>query len=612
MKPSKCTTARNPVQTASRHGYLLMEKSLGEALTGFESAFKAFRAQLDGDPALAGVVFQDVAEWSDLLSYKLVPHLAGEGCLIAAVTGGTNSGKSTVFNLLLGRDVSPVVSTAAATRQPLLAANEMRAKACLDGHLFPEFKAQPLEQSSAVIDRDRPQGGLYIAQAGNLPDRLVLLDTPDVDSIERAHWEVADHIRAAGDVLIAVLTAEKYMDDRVVSFFRQAHETGRVVVPLMNKANPANDYTVARGQLEAFCEAMGYDPELRFVIPHDFTFAEHFTDPIQSLDGRTDLRAYLESLDVPAIKERVYKATVTHFAREAGDFISHAEDVGARLRGVVDDFNHRAGTFASRYDPVPGQAVGGLFHEFVQQKRSPISRWVGSMSKSAVRGAGVVGRTVTRAFRNRTTLDTEALPPSETELRGHHAQEIEHVARDLLTTYLESAHAMREPAAHLVRGAANDLDSEAAIGRVRDETLRGESVSQEFREHASRVLDNWWNDHAGKRRVLIVLDNFLAVMPAAIAAPLSIYTGGVGVPEAVLFAGPVVEQFVARVIEYQFGDAMFDFLSPWKKEQQEQLAAALRHHVAAPCLENVQEFVAVFEGTSMMEMKKWQQACLET
>src|SRR3990172_9538067 len=97
------------------------DHSLGEALAGFDVALRRLRAALDPDPALRDAVFSGSEDWIGLLVYKLVPHLAGEGCLIAAVTGGTNTGKSTIFNLLLKRRISPVMATAAATRRPVIA-----------------------------------------------------------------------------------------------------------------------------------------------------------------------------------------------------------------------------------------------------------------------------------------------------------------------------------------------------------------------------------------------------------------------------------------------------------------------------------------------------------
>ena len=103
----------------------------------------------------------------------------------------------------------------------------------------------------------------------------------------------------------------------------------------------------------------------------------------------------------------------------------------------------------------------------------------------------------------------------------------------------------------------------------------------------------------------------LAITPAAIAVPLSIQTGGIGVAESVALAGPLVEQLVARVIEYQFGDALFDFLSPRREEQRTALERALRTHIVEPCLAELRPYADALEGDIMTELRKWQVQCLE-
>lgn len=588
-----------------------MNDSLGEALAGFEAALRRFRSALDADALLADTVFAGADDWANLLAYKLVPHLAGEGCLIAAVTGGTNTGKSTVFNLLAGRAISPMTATAAATRRPVLAANAARAEECLAGKLVPEFQPIPLTDAEDAIKRDTPPDALFVTEVESLPSRLVLLDTPDVDSIEREHWEVADNIRAAGDVLVAVLTAEKYKDDRVVGFFRHAVDSGRVVVPVMNKANPENHYAVACRQLEEFCLDTGCEGPV-FVVPHDFGLSSRLDQPIASLDGTTHLLEFLGSLDVPAIKQRVYHSTVRHFAMRAAEFLEHAESVGAVLRSVAVELRARAASQAQHYDPAPGAEVGGLFHEYVQTKRGPVFRWIGNGSKTVVKGVSAMGRSIAGAFRRRAVL--EAPPPRETdaEIREAHARSIERIARDLAAGYIETARNLREPAAHLLDAPLQNLDVESAVHAVVGQTLRTESISEEFRRHAYGVLDTWWNDHKGRRRVLEALDGILAITPAAIAVPISLHTGGLGVAETVVVAGPIVEQFVARVIEYQFGDALFDFLSPWRADQQRALEIALTEHITTPALERLHQALEPFEGETMAELRRWLEPCQAT
>ncbi len=586
-----------------------MEQRLGDALTRFNRAFTAFRESIETDPKLAAAVLDGVDEWADQLRYKLTPHLEGEGCLVVAVTGGTNTGKSTVFNMLLGQRVSPVVATAAATRRPVLAAHPERAAACLEGKLVPEFSPRHLDDPASVVARETPSDALYVAEVPDLSEQLVFLDTPDVDSIDREHWDVADHIRAAGDVLVAVLTAEKYRDDRVVAFFREAQASGRVVIPLMNKADPADDYTTARMQLDTFCDDLGLDTP-RFVVAHDFALADSPQGPVRSLDGAPDLRTYIEELDVPSIKERVYRDTVRHFAERAEGFLEQAEEVAHVLRSAAEEFEDRARRNAAKYDPIPGSEIGGLFHDFVQRRRGVVRRSIGAASKTVVRGVTVFSRSLSKAFRTRTTLEPQNGPQTDAELRAIHAETIERLTRDLAAGYIDTCRNFREPAAHLIANGVKELDVEAAVQAVVRQTLRAENISDEFRQHAHRMLEAWWQDHQGQRRVVEALDALLAITPAAIAVPIAIYTGP-GLPEATLgIAGPVVEQFAARVFEYQFGDAMFDFLSPWKKEQQEALERAMRDHLTEPALHVLRQRLACFEGDWMTTMREARQDCL--
>ena len=251
-----------------------MENPIGKGLADFQAALDRLDTALRPSPGLHERVFSGTQAWRDLLAYKLVPHMAGEGCLVAAVTGGTNTGKSTVFNLLIGQSASPIVNTAAATCHPVVAANARRSAECLDAKLVPEFKPRPLEAPGQATDASLPAEALFVVREDSLPNRLVIMDTPDVDSIEKRNWDVAAHLRAAGDVIVAVVTGEKYKDERVVEFFRHAVAAERVVLPVMNKANPENDFAVARKQLDEFRKDSGAAGPC-FVIAHDFRIADN-------------------------------------------------------------------------------------------------------------------------------------------------------------------------------------------------------------------------------------------------------------------------------------------------------------------------------------------------
>ena len=74
-----------------------------------------------------------------------------------------------------------------------------------------------------------------------MPPRLLLLDTPDVDSNARVNWHRADAVRQTADVLIAVLTQQKYNDAAVKRFFRHAADADKAVIVVFNQVDVALD-----------------------------------------------------------------------------------------------------------------------------------------------------------------------------------------------------------------------------------------------------------------------------------------------------------------------------------------------------------------------------------
>jgi hypothetical protein len=330
--------------------------------------------------------------------------------------------------------------------------------------------------------------------------------------------------------------------------------------------------------------------------------------PIESLNETPPLWTYLESIDVHATKERVYENTVVHFAGQAEQFIHRVENQKASLETIVRECEDFAASYAGQYDPAPGEAVGGLFHEFVQSKRGSIRRMIGSTSAVVIRGATSVGRRVTSMFTTPQSLDPDDAPDA-TEINNRHRKQIERIVRDLVTHYIDYGRRLGEPVGPPLETAAGKLDLPALEASVGKTALKSDDVSEEFRAHAMRTLDAWWNDHRGQRAALESLDTVLAVMPAGIAVPISIYTGGVGAGEAAAVAGAVAATFVAKVMELQFGDAMFDFLSPWKAEQQELLRDALHKQITSNVLAPVHRMLAPFSEDSLPTLKESIETC---
>jgi len=579
---------------------------LGDSVAGFTGALARLEEAVAPFSEVRNALFADTAAWTNLLVFKLAPETTVEPCLVVVIAGGTNTGKSTLFNWLTGGARSPVRNTAAATRRPVLAANPMRAGQCLAGSLLTAFDTRPLDDEADALSHDTPENALFVAVVPDLPDHYVLLDTPDVDSIDQTNWDVADHLRAASDALVAVLTGEKYMDDRVVSFFSDAGASGRPVIPVMNKADAAD---VARAQLEDFCDRARLVKPVCFAAARSNRAQLQYDLPITRIDGTVDLRDHLNTIDAASVKTEVQQRSLTFVMNGSRTFLRRLDDRGRDWRHTIDGFSTDAHRVAQRYEPAPGAEVGGLFHRFVQQKRTGLDKAIGQASEQFVRGVSTVGRVVGRAFYRRSQFEQPRPVETDSALREAHAKEIGRLARDLNTRFYEAAASMPQPDGGLVRAGLERIDTDAAVDAIVRDTLKAERISDEFREHAQRMLEAWWNDHKGRRRVIEALDKMLVLAPTAIAGVVAVQTAGVGAAEAVFVATPIVEQFAARVIEFQFGDALFDFISPWRKEQQDALAHALDTHLAKPALEDIHALHDAVAGEIRTELEQWHEAC---
>lgn len=585
-------------------------------MQSFAAALDGFRDALAPHPELSERLFDGAQEWTQLLTYKLVPHLAGKGCLVAALAGGTQTGKSTVLNSLVGAAASPVRARAAATRQPVLTANAHRCRECLQGKLVPEFAPALLYDPEHALREADVDERLYVVESALLPDHVVLLDTPDIDSIDRRNWEVAENIRAVGDVVIALLTEEKYKDERVIEFFAKAHASGRLVVPLMNKVDDEDDaetVEAVREQLDDFRALVGLDAETpSFIAPRNRAHARACDLAIRTTDGGEALLEYLAGLDVHALKERVYGRTVRQFIEQSAGFIENVETVAADLRRVRERFRaatehaHETPTanvqWARQYNPTPGAAVGGLLHEFLQSRRGRLNRTIGKATRTVVRNLDSVRRQAWRVFVGGET-EREGPHAVEDALREKNARQVRDIVRDLDTHYHERLDALPEPARTLIKHELDAIDLDEAVEAVVNKTTVQEDVSADFREFAQRTLEAAWNDHPMRRDLLITLDNAAALAPAALVAGMAWTTAGIGGPEVATIAIPVLERLGVHTLLYVFGDQAARLMERWHSEQQRVLAEALEEHLCQPALRGVDALLQPLEGNLLEELR---------
>ncbi|HEX5428467.1 MAG TPA: GTPase [Pedococcus sp.] len=171
------------------------------------------------------------------------------GHTVVALAGATGSGKSSLFNALVGSPVATVGARRPTTSRPIAAvwgaqdATELLDWLSVAGrhHVDAGAGDRPAGGGSAS---DGPAGGEDTV--GSL-DGLVLLDLPDFDSRVTSHRVEAERVLALVDVFVWVTDPQKYADARLHEDYLKAlstHETVTVVV--LNQADRLTDDEVAQ------------------------------------------------------------------------------------------------------------------------------------------------------------------------------------------------------------------------------------------------------------------------------------------------------------------------------------------------------------------------------
>ena len=149
-------------------------------------------SRLEAEAEAAGAAPPGSASWRVNLHQKLAPQATDAPYLVVAVAGGTNIGKSTVFNHLVGFPASRVHPDATQTKHPVCMVPQGFA-AHHDLHrVFPEFRLEPWKSEDDALG-DGPSDVLIYREdpTGAQPSNLVLLDTPDVDGAMPVNWDRA-------------------------------------------------------------------------------------------------------------------------------------------------------------------------------------------------------------------------------------------------------------------------------------------------------------------------------------------------------------------------------------------------------------------------------------
>ncbi len=193
----------------------------------------------------------------------LLPRLRQSGApILVALVGSTGAGKSTLLNSLCERQVSATGIRRPTTNSPVLAChpNDMRWFA---ENVFLPTLPRVRQQGLAMPGRD---GLLVLAAAEGMPEGVAVLDTPDIDSVVKAHRDFAHQFLDASDLWLFVTTARRYADAAVWEMLKDARNRGAALAIALSRV-PSSAAAELAAHFDAMLDANGLREVRRFIIP---------------------------------------------------------------------------------------------------------------------------------------------------------------------------------------------------------------------------------------------------------------------------------------------------------------------------------------------------------
>jgi energy-coupling factor transporter ATP-binding protein EcfA2 len=205
------------------------------------------------------------AERSKLLSQiddYLLPRVRQSAApVLVALVGSTGAGKSTLINSIVGAHVSATGVRRPTTNSPVLACHPDDIEWFNENNFLPTLP-RVRQEGLARPGRD---GLLVLAASEGMPRGIALLDTPDIDSVVKAHHEFAYQFLDASDLWLFMTSASRYADGPVWEILQHARDRKASLGVVLSRI-PQTYRTELTEHFNAMLDANGITADNRFVI----------------------------------------------------------------------------------------------------------------------------------------------------------------------------------------------------------------------------------------------------------------------------------------------------------------------------------------------------------
>ncbi len=523
----------------------------------------------------------------DRLDRDLLPRTAGGSpYLVVGIVGPNNAGKSALFNALVGRELSPSLPTGGATRRLVGAAGpalveRLRAEPALSRFRVRAAPAEgPLTDATETPD-DPAQ--LEVALVPELPAELLLIDTPDFDSILTANRRASEALLAVCDLALVVVTRHTYQNREVVTFLERWLAGGRPWCLVYNEA-PTEEAT--REHAAKLAADLASEPIAVFWQRFDMAVQDGAGElrPVR-LDGAGDLRSFLFDLErVGRIKAEALDASLVQLAADLFELaraLALEAEVAAEVR-VAGLRATRGAAEAIAAGAMPAGPFLAAFRRVLDRRGNPFDRGL----RDGVRRAGAKLAALAAKLRPRRARDPEPVEArlvrfERGELDARWSELWERIARGL------GPESLAVPRERVPAALAAALDADLADDQRRAAHERARAALEDlgadlvdFEQVCEELVERALEDRGYEWDMQVAAD-FVTVAPLALAALVIVKTGGLGVDLGVAGGGAATAFLTERYAHFLGAGITREARRRWTELRAVKLAATLGEAVLA-------------------------------